>query len=155
MRRRSKPVGRRSRASCVNGSPPSSECTSIRPGGANRAVQWGNSPMSEQSGQRQVSPEDVDFAAQQISAGETSEAVQGKLVERGITPEDALAVLNDAYKRAIYDGAIGLLNQGYSPDAVKEQLVAKGWGQPTAEFVVNDILARNLASRRGRRWERV
>ena len=107
--------------------------------------------MNEKSGQRQVSQVDIDFVDKQLNGGATAEAVRDRLVERGMAADDALSVLSLAHKRAtVYDGTIALLNQGYSPNAVKEQLVAKGWGRPTAEFIVGDILARNLAQRRGR-----
>jgi len=110
--------------------------------------------MNENSGEQQGSQGDLDLVVQQLNGGQTAEAVRDNLVERGMAPADALSVVHRACKRALYDGAIALLNKGYSPDAVKEQLVAKGWGQPTAEFVVGEIVARDLAPRRGRRWER-
>jgi hypothetical protein len=79
--------------------------------------------MSEKTPQQQVSQADVDFAVDLLDKGETVKSVLGNLVKRGVKPEVAWAVLKDEFEQAMYDDAIALLNQGYSPEQVKILLV--------------------------------
>jgi hypothetical protein len=102
--------------------------------------------MSEKMPQQQVAQADIDFAVNLLNKGETAESVHGKLVERGLTPEVASALLNDLFVQAVYNEAITLLNQRHSPEQVKRQLVDRGLEKTVAASVVDEILARHRAA---------
>jgi hypothetical protein len=93
-------------------------------------------PTSEKIPQRQVSQADIGFAVELLNTGETAESVHGKLVERGMTPERASALLNELFVPAVYSDAIALLNQGHSPEQVTRQLADKGLEKSVVAAVV-------------------
>lgn len=100
--------------------------------------------MSEPTpGQHPFTQADLEFAANLFNQGETAETVQAKLVERGMPPEAANALLYKLLMQTVYTDAINLLNAGHGPQQVKQKLVEKGVREQTACAVVDDIVAQN------------
>src|SRR5262249_21767933 len=82
----------------------------------------------------------VVYALSLMNEGHCPEVVQAKLVERGLTEDEAGGVVCDLLMQAIYAEAVDMLNRGQSPEQVKRQLAAKGLEQQTASAVVEDVL---------------
>lgn len=104
--------------------------------------------MSEMVDLRQISQADVEYAVELLNHGDSTETVIGKLVDRGMKPEVASALLDELFARMVYADALAMLDQGNRPEQVKRQLVEKGLDKIAAAAVVDDILAQSRAARR-------
>jgi hypothetical protein len=80
------------------------------------------------------------YAISLLNEGELPEVIQARLVERGLTEEDAAGVVYNLLMDSLYGEAVDMLNRGMFPDQVKEKLAAKGLEHQTASGIIEDIL---------------
>ena len=82
---------------------------------------------------------DWKFAVRLLEKGESLPEVEDKLLGRGLSPDQATALLDELATQSIYAEAEQLLIQGQTPAAVASALVVRGLEQENAEQVVADI----------------
>lgn len=96
--------------------------------------------MAPIKGFRQISPDDIEFAAGLLGQGEPIDTVRAKLGDRGLTQANVDAVIEQVYVRQVYADAAGMLQQGQPPEQVKQALVARGLSPENASTVVENLL---------------
>lgn len=96
--------------------------------------------MSVKVQEKLFSRVDAEYAFELLTAGKPTGVVQAKLVERGMTTEEATRLLNELFMRILIDHAMSLLNEGWSPEETKQRLVERGWDEALASSIVDDLV---------------
>jgi hypothetical protein len=96
-----------------------------------------------------VSPEDVGFASELLKAGLAPEAVQQKLIERGLSTDLAAKALEAVAEQDLLAESFSRLMEGQRPEAVKEFLVGRGMSPFVADEVLQEQVAQIQSMRPG------
>jgi hypothetical protein len=82
---------------------------------------------------------DCRFALRLLEKGKSLPEVEGKLLGRGLSPDQTAALLTDLATQSLYAEAEYLLLEGQSPAAVAAALVVRGLEKGDADMVVADV----------------